>query len=201
MSSKPVLFFSKRSDSCKQLWAKLASEGKLDMFIKICIEDNPTKIPPMIKEVPSIYIKDRPVISGFGINMFLSTLPSAAVMAPTGVGLSNAPNQTPSMQNTNGNQVPHVATSTNGLNGIGDFNPIEMSSNWSDSYSFIQDNPCPMGFCYEFLGNDGGNQGSNQNNGQYSNNGHSSQQQKMQRTNDFNSKLEELQRERSNLKF
>ena len=50
------------------------------------------------------------------------------------------------------NKKPEFETSTNKLNGISDFSPIEMGALYSDSYSFIQDNPAPMDFCFEFLG-------------------------------------------------
>ena len=48
-----------------------------------------------------------------------------------------------------------LVLSVEGLNtaieNILDFNPIEMSSSLSDSYSFIQNNPEPIDFCYQFI--------------------------------------------------
>ena len=40
---------------------------------------------------------------------------------------------------------------------INDFNPIEMSNKWSDAYSFIQNNPTPMEFTYQFIQKEDGN--------------------------------------------
>ena len=54
--------------------------------------------------------------------------------------------------NSTVDKKPEFETSTNKLNGISDFSPIEMGALYSDSYSFIQDNPAPMDFCFEFLG-------------------------------------------------
>ena len=34
---------------------------------------------------------------------------------------------------------------------ISSFNPVEMSERWSDSYSFIENDPAPMSYCYQFL--------------------------------------------------
>jgi hypothetical protein len=60
-------------------------------------------------------------------------------------------------------KIPQFESSTNELNGIKDYSPIEMSSAWSDSYSFIQDNPEPMKFSFEFLDNSQTSQNSQMN--------------------------------------
>jgi hypothetical protein len=196
MSNKPILFFSRKCQNCQALWSRLQQENRLNDFIKICIEDNPSKIPPMIKSVPTIYIKDRQPIVGSAINLFLNSPMASAPPAQV------SQQQPPSHSQPTNQAPPQTQTSTNGLGGIGDYNPVEMSSNWSDSYSFIQDNPCPMGFCFDFLG------GNEQNtNGQQSGSGNNApnkfannaQNMKLQRTNDFNKRLEELQASRNNL--
>jgi hypothetical protein len=142
--NRPILFYSKKCINCQKLWGILVQENRLGDFIKICVEENPTKIPPMIREVPSILVsKERPVISGSAIHMYLKSVPSTSTSAPSQPNFS---------QNTQ--SVPPASSSeTDGLNGIKDFNPIEMSNAWSDSYSFIQDNPQPMKFSFEFLDN------------------------------------------------
>ena len=67
--SKPILFYSKKNHNSISLWNKLSLNNQLDLFIKICTDDN-NKIPPIVNTVPSIYIKGRPLISGHGIEMF-----------------------------------------------------------------------------------------------------------------------------------
>ncbi len=193
MSNKPVLFFSKKCNNCQTLWAKLQQENRLNDFIKICIEDNPSKIPPMITSVPSLYIKGRAPITGMAINLFLNS-PNASTQPPTQESFKNPPKN---QSNNAPNQPPPIVTSTNGLNNISDFNPIEMGNSWSDSYSFIQDNPSPMAFCYEFLNNNQANGQQSQQQNQASNN--NANNMKLQRTNDFNKRLEELQASRNNI--
>lgn len=177
--SKPVLFFSKKCTNCQSLWNRLTQENRLDDFVKICVDNN-NKLPPMITEVPTIFIKDRPLITKMGINMYLNS-PSTNNPTFKVSGSLNQPTKTAA--------APNISTSTNGLNGIGDFNPIEMSSNWSDSYSFIQDNPSPLNFCYQFLdSNDAAAKGSAPNAGANGVKG--------SRHSDTHSKYEQMQKER-----
>ena len=88
--------------------------------------------------------------------------------------------------NNNFDKAPDIQTSTNNLNGIADFNAIEMDSSYSDKYSFITDNPPPMDNCYQFL------------NSMKDNNitGAVSSSEKKQQT-EFEKRLEDLQRERN----
>jgi hypothetical protein len=183
--NKPILFFSQRCNNCITLWDKLTKENRLNDFVKICVDNN-NKIPPMIREVPTIYIKDRPLVTGPAIGMFLNTVPSKPQFQPT--------NQQP-VQNVNQPVINRNASlsSTDEPAGIRDFNPIEMSSNWSDSYSFIEDNPAPLDFSFQFINS---NNSVEQNSAQSSNSQGNS---KMTRQNDFNSRLEELKRSRDTL--
>ena len=93
-NNKPMLFYSKKCVNCQKLWALLSQQGKLNDYLKICVEENPTRIPPMIKEVPSILIsKDRPIISGAAIPMFLKSVPSQASVQSSSVpNFSEKPN-------------------------------------------------------------------------------------------------------------
>jgi|688.fasta_scaffold75620_4 hypothetical protein len=147
-NNKPMLFYSKKCVNCQKLWALLSQQGKLNDYLKICVEENPTRIPPMIKEVPSILIsKDRPIISGAAIPMFLKSVPSQASVQSSSVpNFSEKPNLDKKLE-----PPPAFESATNNLGGIKDFSPVEMGSYWSDSYSFIQDNPSPLSFSFEFL--------------------------------------------------
>jgi hypothetical protein len=159
-SNKPVLFYSKKCVNCQKLWGILTQENRLNDFIKICVEENPTKIPPMIREVPSILIsRDRPVISGAAIHMYLKSASAMPVSSQSGKpDFTQKPNLNKAMD-----KIPQFESSTNELNGIKDYSPIEMGSAWSDSYSFIQDNPEPMKFSFEFLDNSQTSQNSQMN--------------------------------------
>ena len=199
MSNKPILFFSRKCNNCITLWDKLSKENRLDDFVKICVDNN-TKIPPMIREVPTIFIsKDKPLITGMAIGMFLNTVPNKPQFQPT--NQQRQPVQQQGRQENFVGQQSQTQTinrnaplsSTDGTENIRDFNPIEMSSNWSDSYSFIEDNPEPLDFSFQFLGGSDSSQQQNQG-GQQQNNANSNS--KMSRQNDFNSRLEELKRAR-----
>ena len=73
MSSKPILFYSKVDQRSVNLWSKLSKENRLNDFIKICVDNN-NKIPNIIRTVPVIYIKGRPLIEGAAISMFLNNM-------------------------------------------------------------------------------------------------------------------------------
>ena len=68
-SSKPILFYSKNDQRSINLWSKLSKENRLDNFLKICVDNN-NRIPSIIKTVPSIFIKGRPVIWTSHTNVF-----------------------------------------------------------------------------------------------------------------------------------
>ena len=151
----------------------------------------------MIREVPTIFIsKDKPLITGMAIGMFLNTVPNKPQFQPTNQPRQPVQQQSGRQENFVGQQ-PQTQTinrnaplsSTDGTENIRDFNPIEMSSNWSDSYSFIEDNPEPLDFSFQFLGGSDSSQQQQQQNNANSNS-------KMSRQNDFNSRLEELKRAR-----
>lgn len=150
MSSKPILFYSKRCPNSQKLWAILSQENRLGDFIKICIEENATKIPPVVTEVPCILVsRDRQPITGPAIPMYLKSA-SVAATPPTP---ASAPNFTATPNLTKKLDAPpqFENSTTDNLMGIKDYSPVEMGSYWSDSYSFIQDNPSPMSFSFEFL--------------------------------------------------
>ena len=183
-SSKPILFYSKNDQRSINLWSKLSKENRLDNFLKICVDNN-NRIPSIIKTVPSIFIKGRPVISGPAIQMYLNNMQSSqAAVVPQDNG--GNPSSHPSIS---GNNVPQQNE------GLNDFNPVEMSSRWSDSYSFIQENPEPMSFSFQFLQNDNSQptQGSQQPNAVRQ------EQQGRQRSGDFQNRLEELQKARTSM--
>jgi hypothetical protein len=145
MSSKPILFYSKVDQRSINLWSKLSKESRLNDFIKICVDNN-NKIPNIIRTVPVIYIKGRPVIEGAAISMFLNNMqPSNETVVSQ--DRSGNPSQHPSLSK----QPTQQSQESGELN---DFNPVEMSNRWSDAYSFIQDNPEPLSFSFQFLQND-----------------------------------------------
>jgi hypothetical protein len=199
MSAKPILFYSKRCPNSQKLWAILSQENRLGDFIKICIEENATKIPPVVTEVPCILVsRDRQPITGPAIPMYLKSA-SVAATAPTP---STAPNfsAAPNLNKKLDAPPQFENSTTDNLLGIKDYSPVEMGSYWSDSYSFIQDNPSPMTFSFEFL-NGSTTQQSNpseqqKNIRQLPPQLQPSETKKEARMYDFNNKFEQLQKSR-----
>ena len=180
--SKPILFYSKRDQRSINLWNQLSKNNILNTFVKICVDNN-NKIPKMITSVPSIFIKTRGVISGAAIPMYLNSLQS--------------PNTNLSIDN-NGNPSKHpsfqkpINSNLNNKEELCDFNPVEMSDQWSDSYSFIKESSDPISFSFQLLNNNEGNLIQNTNDKPDSNDLN-------QRKTDFQSRLDNLQQQRNQI--
>ena len=149
--SKPLFFYSAKCSTCQKLWKYLKEKNRLDQFVKICIDNN-KKIPSIIQGYPCIFLKGREPMYGQAITMFLNSNSQANISKTTSSSSSNSSSGKEKILNGTVDKKPEFETSTNKLNGISDFSPIEMGALYSDSYSFIQDNPAPMDFCFEFLG-------------------------------------------------
>lgn len=128
--NKPILFYSKKDSRSINLWNKLQKENRLENFIKICTDNN-NKIPSIVRSVPSIYVKGRPIITDAAIPMFLNSFNDSVASSPEVNSQSNIDNSCKSS--------------------INNFNPIEMSDRWSDSYSFIENSNKPMDYSFQFL--------------------------------------------------
>ena len=180
--SKPILFYSKNNAECINLWKYLESKNRLEEFLKVCVDGNP-RIPKSITTIPSIFIKNRPLIHGHAIKFFLDS-PNPVPSQPQFQNSNSAPSNN---DKNNLDKPPEIESSTNNLEGIADFNAIEMGSSFSDKYSFIQDNPAPMNNQYQFL------------NELRNNNitGHQSDNNNNNKKNDLSNRLEEMQRNRN----
>ena len=200
MSDKPLLFYSQRDANCVQLWKTLEQSGKLNDYIKICVDNN-NKIPKMITTVPCIFIKGRPLITGQAIMMFISGNQGNRPSTANSIQPSSRPNfqQAPTNSN-NFDAPPEIESSTNNLEGILDFNAVEMGGAWSDKYSFIQENPSPMTNCYQFIDGVKDNQITGQSvpsNG--ANNANTMGGQATRGNSMFDNRLQQLQLERNNM--
>ena len=147
--SKPLFFYSETCNTCRKLWKYLKEKNRLDQFIKICVDNN-KKIPSIIQGYPCVYLKGRKPMYGEAITMFLNSNSQSNISKSTDAKSDVTGKE--KILNSSVDKKPEFETSTNKLNGISDFSPIEMGALYSDSYSFIQDNPAPMDFCFEFLG-------------------------------------------------
>ena len=152
MSNKPILFYSPSSTECVELWKYLKLNNRLDDFYKISIDNN-NNIPTVVKSIPSIYIKGRPIIEGASVKLFIDSFSgSNARVQSTKTGPPDFKKSINNNSNSNNfDKPPDIESSTNNLEGIADFNAVEMDGGYSDKYSFISDNPPPMDNCYQFI--------------------------------------------------
>jgi hypothetical protein len=164
----------------------LQNDNRLNEFIKISTDDNMTKIPPYIREVPTIYVNPQQIYTGMNIHNYLSSLPPPVSSVSFGsLPSMSQPQQMPQMSqsglssssttyqpmestgprpssNINFTKMdakipskldsrPRVDTGTGGNSSIDDYIPSEMSGAWSDSYSFLQDNPAPLLMNFDYI--------------------------------------------------
>ena len=199
--TKPILFYSKKDQASINLWNKLMTSNSLELFIKICVDNNP-KIPKIVTTVPAIYVKNRPLLTGTAIQMYLNTLQntfSSHTSRPNNITpVQNTPNH--SANSTPPSAPPSAPPSNTGGkesdSALSDFNPVEMSNRWSDSYAFIDDNAAPLSFSFQFLNNDPATVSTN---GEQP--GPVKQEYQSKRaSNDFQSRLEKMQQDRSSFK-
>lgn len=164
--SKPILYYSPKCNHCINLWNELKKKNLLDTITKINIHQL-SSIPGNIKEVPSLYIQNRPVLSGQAITMYFETATS---------------------NNTKPEQKQTVQSSAPQSN-IQDYMPGEMSSSWSDQYSFLDDNK-PINHSYSFLSNTQSNTPNTQNM-------QNTNDQKNDKRSDLDLKYEQLKQQRN----
>lgn len=128
MSNKLVLFYSPKCQHSIELWKKLKAKNLLDKFTKINILklDN---IPSNINRTPTLVLPGREPIVGQAIEFYLNS--------------NSIAEKTPK-------QPEATKPESNNSKSIQDFNFCEMSSNWSDNYSFI-DSKDPINHSYSFL--------------------------------------------------
>jgi hypothetical protein len=132
MSNKPILFYSPNCQHCQNLWNVLKEKNILDHIHKVNIHKN--KIPSSIQSVPCLVVKGRGNLTGQTINLFFNSY-------------------TPPQRNTPENNLVQSNNTENSTDdSIKDFLPCEMGSNWSDNYSYI-DNNNPINHSYSFLSN------------------------------------------------
>ena len=186
--SKPILFYSKNNTECINLWKYLESKNRLGEFLKVCVDGN-SRIPKIINTVPSIFIKNRPLIYGHAIKFYLDSPNPNPIRQPFEKKNVQVNNNSENIVNLD--KPPEIESSTNNLGGIADFNAIEMGSAFSDKYSFIQENPAPMNNQYQFLSDlKNNNITGHQVN---SNNNNSSKK------SELNNRFEEMQRSRNSM--
>lgn len=131
MSNKSILFYSPKCQHSIELWKSLKDKNLLDNFAKVNVLTAGT-LPKSITRTPTLIIQNRPPIVGQAIDFYLNS--STTVNKPQAQTQPQA-------------QVPPTVENPGSIQ---DFNLCEMSSNWSDNYSFI-DSKKPINHSYSFL--------------------------------------------------
>lgn len=136
-TNKPILFFSKKCPNSEKLWSYMTQQRLLDSFIKICVDDLPSsKLPTDLRVVPSIYVKGQPMITGQAIPMYLNSVQNQSFVAPPRSSLQTM--VVDRGQGQGGGQLPpHQPPTFHNTGSPNDFNVMEMSSQWSSCYEFI----------------------------------------------------------------
>lgn len=133
MSDKPILFFSPKCKHSVLLWRYLKEKNLLSEVSKVNISTC-SRIPPTIKSVPTLIVKNRPPIVGDAIQFYFNT-----------VTAGNTYSQSPPAKNSE----PPQTSKAPSVDAISDFMPGEMGNNWSDNYSFLQESkPIDHSFCF-----------------------------------------------------
>jgi len=158
MANKPVLFFSPNSEDCIDVWKLLKEFSVLNTLIKINVDDPDTNIPKHVRinVLPTILIRGQSAIMGkkniisyFQLNRNNSSNSNNSSNNSTNRGTANNannptnpnnPNNANDANNSNGKSLPPLGDREvpfKNQNEAMFLNSNEMGSNWSDNYSFI----------------------------------------------------------------
>lgn len=155
MSNKLILFFSPNNEDSIDIWKLLKKKNILNTLIKINVEDPDNNIPKYINVLPSIFVRGSPIIKGKEsiISYFnLNTIDNS----------DNANNPENSDNSSNKTLPPLKDVPFSKQNESMFLNSNEMGSNWSDNYSFINNDDNIQKHSFTFLKPD--NNSNNDNN-------------------------------------
>ena len=135
MANKPILFFSPNNEDSIDIWKILKLKSILNTLIKINVDDPEKQIPSYINVLPCIFVRGQPIIKGKEsiIKYFnLESDQNDTSMSPINNNNDN---------NNKSKTLPDLKeTPFKNQNESMFLNSNEMGSNWSDNYSFINEN-------------------------------------------------------------
>ena len=140
MSNRPILFFSPNSEHCIDVWKLLKQNSILNTLIKINVDDPENKIPNQINVLPSIFVRGEPIITGK--DNIISYFKLNRNIVDNSVS-NNTNNTNNTNKNVNSKSLPPLGDKEVPFKNQNDsmfLNTNEMGSNWSDNYSFINNN-------------------------------------------------------------
>tara|TARA_B110000211_G_C14071153_1_gene550046 strand:+ start:82 stop:660 length:579 start_codon:yes stop_codon:yes gene_type:complete len=143
MSNRPILFFSPNSEHCIDVWKLLKQNSILNTLIKINVDDPENKIPNQINVLPSIFVRGEPIITGKDNIISYFKLNRNIVDNSVSNNSNNTNNTNNTNKNENSKSLPPLGDKEVPFKNQNDsmfLNTNEMGSNWSDNYSFINNN-------------------------------------------------------------
>ena len=141
MANKPVLFFSPNSEDCIDVWKLLKEFSVLNTLIKINIDDPDTNIPKHVRinVLPTILIRGQAAIMGkkniisyFQLNRNNNSSTNSNNSSTNSTNSNSSRKELPPLGDR---EVPFKNQNESMF-----LNSNEMGSNWSDNYSFINNN-------------------------------------------------------------
>ena len=130
MANKPILFFSPNNEDSIDIWKILKLKSILNTLIKINVDDPEKQIPSYINVLPCIFVRGQPIIKGKESIIKYFNLESDQNDISTSPINNNKSKTLPALKETPfKNQNESMFLNSN-----------EMGSNWSDNYSFINEN-------------------------------------------------------------
>lgn len=171
-SAKDILFYSPKCQYSRGLLEKIQNTPIMNTIVPFNVHEPKHKIPGFVKAVPTLFlVQRREVLVNQAlnqwvvqqINMYASNQnntgnnPNESHSAPTGNMVNpnmmqNRGNQGPSKKPIMGLKDDLKGELNNTTQGISDFNPGEMSSGFSDGYSFLENDEAVASHGFAFIG-------------------------------------------------
>lgn len=178
--SKDILFWSPQCPYSRNLLNRIQNTPLMDRIILFNVHDSRYKLPPFVQSVPTLFLKvRREVLVNESLTQWIDQqihymanqqvssghMPGGSQPAPS--SNPNNPSGLLGNPNTGGYNQPHpntprrkeIATQNDDLTGnnskpqqISEFNPGEMSSGFSDSFSFIGNDKAVASHNFSFIG-------------------------------------------------
>ena len=132
-ATKPILFYSNECQHSNKLLESINNTSFINNITLCSVDDLSITIPDFIQSVPTIYIPNQQrILTDNGLIMYINTeLSKSSRFQP--------PPQQPPHQQPPQSQPPQQKTPMNSSEDIMAYHKNEMSSDFSDSYSFIEE--------------------------------------------------------------
>lgn len=163
MSSQLVFLFSPRNDDCIEMWKLLKKKNILNTLIKINVDDPKHTIPGHINTLPTLLVRgDKMIVGNENIIKYFNIPPpqnntqNIETNSNTDNNFNYNPNIDKKLSNDNKNNKslpPLTDVPFSKQNESMFLNSNELGGNWSDTYSFIN-NDTIQKHSFDFINQD-----------------------------------------------